>query len=100
MFRGLRERVQALRDHHADTLDQLCEFIQGNGGSTTLAAMHALFPRLRGPVDQFLALGETVAHLSWLRFNQRVCRTLDEQGVYQFEVAGAKDQQTTGICCG
>jgi glyoxylase-like metal-dependent hydrolase (beta-lactamase superfamily II) len=100
VFRGLRERVQALRDHHADTLDQLCEFIQGNGGSTTLAAMHTLFPRLRGPVDQFLALGETVAHLSWLRFNQRVCRTLDEQGVYQFEVAGAKEEQNTGIRCG
>jgi glyoxylase-like metal-dependent hydrolase (beta-lactamase superfamily II) len=113
VFRGLRERVQALRDHHAEQLDQLCDFIQGNGASTTLAAMHTLFPRLRGPVDRFLALGETVAHLSWLRFNQRLRRTLDDQGVYQFEVAGAgasasgtppmggvKDEQNTGIRCG
>lgn len=108
VFRGLSERVQALRDHHAGQLDQLCAFIEGNGGSNTLAAMQTLFPRLRGPIDRFLALGETVAHLSWLRFNRRIRRTLDDAGVYQFQVTrpdapGAavthhtKDEQDRGI---
>lgn len=107
VFRGLRRRVQALRDHHAEQLDALCTFIEGNDGSTTLAAMRVLFPRLSGPVDQFLALGETVAHLSWLRFNRRISRRLDQAGVYRFHLAGADaaaqpewtEEQETGIRC-
>jgi glyoxylase-like metal-dependent hydrolase (beta-lactamase superfamily II) len=103
VFRGLRERVQALREHHALQLDQLGEFLRAHPGSTTFAAMQTLFPRLRGPVDRYLALGETVAHLSWLRFNGRAQRTLDEHGVHRFDVSGAEatgaaqDQHNMGI---
>lgn len=72
VFRGVRERVAQLREHHATTLDALRRFAATGG--TAVAAMHQLFPRLRNPVDQLLALGETLAHLAWLRGRDEIVR--------------------------
>lgn len=85
VFRGLHARTQELRAHHQQQLDQLLEHIDTVGGCTAYEAMQSLFPRLRGPVDDMLGLGETIAHLSWLRYSGALRRVLDEDGAYRFE---------------
>lgn len=96
VFRGVHARVQSLRDHHAKQLEQLTTFIARQPGCTALEAMEALFTKLRSAVDRFLALGETIAHLSWLRFNGRIERRLDAQGVYRFDLAVARGAGEVG----
>ena len=87
VFRGVHRRTRMLRWHHRRTLDRLAErLMQGRaeGGCTAAQAMAALYPRLRGPMDEILALGETLAHLHWLMGQSRVTRWLDAEGVYRY----------------
>lgn len=72
VFRGVRERAAQLRAHHGATLDQLREFARTGGSAAE--AMRVLFPHLRRPVDHMLALGETLAHLAWLRERGEIVR--------------------------
>lgn len=89
VFRGLHARTQELREHHEHQFVLLRAYLTGHASCTAFEAMLCLFPRLRGPVDDMLALGETVAHLSWLRYEGVLRRVLDEDGVYRFALADA-----------
>ena len=84
VFRGLHARTQELREHHGQQFDQLREHLAEHGSCSAFDAMLSLFPRLRSPVDDMLALGETIAHLSWLRYSGVLRRVLDEDGIYRF----------------
>ena len=57
------------------------------GALTAFEAMGRLYPALRWPVDDLLALGETIAHLSWLRYAGQVQRVLDDDGIHRFRLA-------------
>lgn len=87
VFRGLRRRVQQLRDHHSQQFDLLREFVRSAGRCTAFEAMGKLFPRLLGAGDDMLAIGETIAHLSWLRYRGELSRVLDDDGIYRFSAA-------------
>lgn len=89
VFRGLHARTQELREHHQQQFDMLREYLAEHQACTAFEAMLCLFPRLRGPVDDMLALGETIAHLSWLRYAGVLRRVLDEDGMYRFRLADA-----------
>ena len=97
VFRGLHLRTRELSEHHHQKLNALRGHLRELGHATAFAAMQKLFPRRRGAVDDLLALGETIAHLSWLRHAGEVLRQLDADGVYQFEltveVAGGDQSQ-------
>ncbi|NML16705.1 MBL fold metallo-hydrolase [Azohydromonas sp. G-1-1-14] len=84
VFRGLHARTRELRDHHERQFDRLRGLVREQGACTAHEAMLALFPRLRGPVDDMLALGEATAHLSWLRHAGELVRVLDPDGIYRF----------------
>ena len=88
-FRGLHVRVQELRAHHQRQFDALRAFIARQGEASAYEAMLALFPRLKHPADEMLALGETVAHLAWLRESGSLSRRLDETGVQRWSVVDA-----------
>ncbi len=90
VFRGLHPRTQELRVHHEQQFDMLRAHLAEHGACTAFEAMLCLFPRLRGPVDDMLALGETIAHLSWLRYDGVLRRVLDEDAVYRFRLAAAE----------
>lgn len=85
-FYGLATRARELQDHHRQVLDKLEGFCREAPGSSTLELTRRLFTRRRSPIDELLALSETLAHLSYLRFEERVARELDG-GVYRFSVA-------------
>lgn len=84
VYRGLRARVQELRDHHAEELELLHSFIGANKNCTAFEAMQSMFPHLRSSIDIMLGLGEAIAHLSWLRYRGAIQRILDDDGVYRF----------------
>ena len=89
VFRGLHARTQELREHHAHQFVLLRAHLTEHASCSAFDAMHCMFPRLRGPVDDMLALGETIAHLSWLRYEGVLRRVLDDDGVYRFALADA-----------
>lgn len=87
VFRGLHARVQELRAHHQQQFDLLCQTLAQHGPSTALALMQVQFPKRRHAADDLMAMGETIAHLSWLRHVGRVQRVLDEDGCHRFALA-------------
>lgn len=87
VFRGLHARTVELREHHEQQFRVLRAHIAEHGPCTAFEAMLRLFPRLRHPMGDMLALGETIAHLSWLRYAGELRRVLDEDGVYRFAPA-------------
>ncbi len=91
VFRGLHARTQELREHHQHQFVLLRAHLQAHTVCSAFEAMLCLFPRLRGPVDDMLALGESIAHLSWMRHEGELRRVLDKDGVYRFRLGNALD---------
>jgi glyoxylase-like metal-dependent hydrolase (beta-lactamase superfamily II) len=89
-FRGLHARTQELREHHEKQCELLRAYLETNNVCSAFEAMLCLFPKLRGPVDDMLALGESIAHLTWMRHEGVLRRVLDDDGVYRF---GLRDAQ-------
>lgn len=96
VFRGLHLRTRELAEHHYRKLDDLRGHLRALGRATTYEATQKLFPRRRGAIDDMLALGETIAHLSWLHHAGEATRTLDVDGVYRFEMAVDDGRPQTG----
>ena len=82
-FYGLHERISYLLQHHEDhmvALEQACI-----AGQTAVQLLPVLFKRQLDGSQLEMALGECVAHLNLLMVRQRMQRTLDDNGVYQYE---------------
>lgn len=87
VFRGLRPRVAELQAHHQHQFDLLLAALAGGVRLSAFEAMGVLFPRSLRPTEEMMAVGESLAHLAWLRYAGRLVRSLDEDGVYRFAVA-------------
>ena len=88
-FTGLHERIQQLKDHHADRLAEVLEACQAKpcSGADILPVM---FKRPLDLHQTTFAMGEAVAHLHRLWFAGQVRRERDAQGVWRF-IAEAPD---------
>lgn len=86
VFRGVHRRTREVHEHHQRKLDDARDQLRELGRASALDVMQRLFPRRRGPFDDILALGETLAHLSWLRHAGEIRRQLDDDGVERFEM--------------
>ncbi|MEY3573122.1 MAG: hypothetical protein RJA77_1037 [Pseudomonadota bacterium] len=64
-FKGLHARLQFLYAHHEQALRETRQACEGEGADA-VSVMRVLFPRIRSSIDQFLALGEAMAHLNYL----------------------------------
>jgi hypothetical protein len=64
-FKGLHARLQFLYAHHQQALEQTRQSCVEEGADAA-SVMRVLFPRIRSPIDQFLGLGEALAHLNFL----------------------------------
>lgn len=93
VFRGLHARVRQLRAHHGRQFEELRRAVAARGECTAFEAMSELFPHLRSAADDGLALGETVAHLSWLRYRGVLERRLESDGAHRYRVAAAATNQ-------
>lgn len=88
VFRGLQPRVAELRAHHRQQFALLVAALAERQRLSAFEAMQVLFARPLSPAEDMMALGETVAHLSWLRYAGEIVRVLDEDGVCRFAATG------------
>ena len=99
VFTGLQLRTQELREHHAQQFDTMVDLLQQRGELTAAQVMEAIFPKLRNPIDQLLAVGEVVAHLHWLVHAGRARRRLDDAAqVYRFAAGAAEGDKPLFGC--
>ena len=79
--------------------DTMVDLLQQQGEMTAAQVMEAIFPKLRNPIDQLLAVGEVVAHLHWLMQAGRAQRRFDAAAkVYRFAAgAAAGDKPLFGV---
>lgn len=98
VFRNLHERVQQLRDHHDRQFDSLRRLASETQAFTAFRAMRWLFPQELAGTQMLLALGETIAHLTWLTRHAEFRRDLhDRVHVYsrasQADTASAQSRE-------
>lgn len=82
-FYGVRERLRELISHHEDrmlAIEEHCVTKPANAREL----LPVLFNRKLDPRQMMMALGEAIAHTHLLVQRNRLQRTLDTNGVYQF----------------
>lgn len=84
-FRGLRTRIKALHEHHAERLAALAD--HARRPTTAAEALPVLFHRELDEHTLFFAMGEAIAHLNHLWHDGRLTREQDATGVYRFAAA-------------
>lgn len=82
-FYGLHNRIDALKSHHMDRLDDALEACATS--VTAAIATTVLFPRALNEHQYFFALGETLAHLNYLWHAGQITRSESESGAYVFQ---------------
>jgi glyoxylase-like metal-dependent hydrolase (beta-lactamase superfamily II) len=85
-FRGARERVQQLHDHHRDRLQDVMEAC-ASGPKSAADVLPVLFKRALDLHQTTFAMGESVAHLHALWFEGRLQRVRGADGVWRFQLA-------------
>ncbi len=82
-FRGAHARVAELEAHHRDRLGEL-EAACNEGPRSANDLVEVLFKRKLDVHQLFFALGETIAHLHYLRYAGRLERHMGADGVARF----------------
>ncbi|MBT5239322.1 MAG: MBL fold metallo-hydrolase [Rhodospirillaceae bacterium] len=82
-FYGLHDRIDALKSHHMDRLDDA--FTACVDPTTAADATTVLFPRALDDHQYFFALGETLAHLNYLWCDEQVSREETASGTFVFQ---------------
>jgi glyoxylase-like metal-dependent hydrolase (beta-lactamase superfamily II) len=83
VFRGLHGRVQALRAHHRERLEELLAACRQP--RTAADMLPVLFRRKLDLSGTFFAMGESIAHLNHLWHRGRLSRSRGADGVYRFQ---------------
>lgn len=86
VFYGLHERLDQIREHHEQQFDFLKSHLQQVGRASAAELVPVLFPKLRGPVDRLMALGETMAHLNLLYLTGELSRQSLEGKIVYFSL--------------
>lgn len=71
-FFGGTKRIDEIKQHHHDRLENLLEEL--SAGLTVFEACKKLFPKINNVHDFRFAIGETLAHLEYLRYNDECKR--------------------------
>jgi glyoxylase-like metal-dependent hydrolase (beta-lactamase superfamily II) len=85
-FTGLHERVQQLKDHHRDRLQEVIDACSTRPCSA-MDIIPVMFTRALDLHQMTFAMGEAVAHLHRLWYTGELSRTLGEDGIYRFDTA-------------
>jgi glyoxylase-like metal-dependent hydrolase (beta-lactamase superfamily II) len=84
-FRGLRERVAQLKEHHRLRLDELHEACESPKAAADV--LDTLFRRKLDTHQLLFAMGEAMAHLHWLEREGRLKRAVGSDGVVRYTQA-------------
>ncbi len=81
-FYGLRERVAALKHHHAVRLDELLDAC--GTPRTGAQVMPVIFKRELDAQQTLFAMGETLSHINYLHQRGRLARLRGDDGIYRY----------------
>lgn len=87
VFYGLRERTDEIVAHHMQQFDLVREYLARHQQASAAEIMRLLFTKLRSPVDQMMALGETIAHLNWMHQAGQLQRTRGDNNIDYFSLS-------------
>lgn len=89
-YRGLQTRARQLRAHHEQQFATLLELCQG-APLTAHEAAQQLFARraLTRPMEEMMAVGECLAHLTWLARRGQMSVQPDAQGQLRYQTRSA-----------
>ena len=82
-FTGLHRRIEQLHDHHRDRLAEVMAACRVKSCSAA-DIVQVLFPRTLDLHQTTFAMGESIAHLHALWFEERLSRTRGDDGVLRF----------------
>lgn len=83
-YRNVHQRVDQLKQHHEERCDVILNACTES--LTAIDIMRVMFShRKLSPIDEIMALGETVAHINLLLIREELSRTIDENGLYRFK---------------
>ncbi|WP_336973928.1 MBL fold metallo-hydrolase [Alcaligenes sp. PF14] len=82
-FRGMHERIRQQQEHHAERLEEVLEACAQP--CTAADILPVLFHRKLDSHQMTFAMGEAIAHLHALYFDDRLRREMGEDGVYRFQ---------------
>ena len=81
-FRGLRERIAALKAHHAARLDEL--LVACAKPHTGAQMMPVIFKRALDAQQMLFAMGETLSHINYLHCRGQLLRAQGDDGIYRY----------------
>ena len=84
-FQGLHERVQQLQDHHRDRLEEILDAAQ-EAPLCAADVLPIMFKRKLDSHQLTFAMGEALAHLHLLWFDERLERIRDGDGIHKFRL--------------
>lgn len=82
-FTGLQERIQQLKDHHRDRLQEVVDACRERPCSA-MDIIPVMFTRALDLHQMTFAMGEAVAHLHRLWYLGELGRALGQDGIYRF----------------
>lgn len=81
-FRGLRERIEQLEEHHRQRCEDLLEACETP--QSAFEVVPTLFLRELDTHQLFFAMGEAMAHLHYLSYRGALKREVDAEGVIRY----------------
>ncbi|MCE9640453.1 MAG: MBL fold metallo-hydrolase [Betaproteobacteria bacterium] len=81
-FRGLRERVASLKEHHVARLDEL--LVACARPHTGAQMMPVIFKRALDAQQTLFAMGETLSHINFLHSRGQLQRARGDDGIYRY----------------
>jgi len=84
-FRGVRERIAQLKEHHRLRLDEVVEACVSPKSAADI--IPTLFRRPLDTIQMYFAMGESMAHLHFLHADGRLERRIGADGVFRYALA-------------
>jgi glyoxylase-like metal-dependent hydrolase (beta-lactamase superfamily II) len=86
-FRGLRERIEQLEEHHSQHFEELVEACEQP--LSAFEAIPTLFQRELDTHQLFFAMGEAMAHLHCMFYRGALKRQAGADGILRYQQGGA-----------
>jgi glyoxylase-like metal-dependent hydrolase (beta-lactamase superfamily II) len=81
-FRGIKQRIAQLQEHHAQRCEELLTAIDQSVCAAELLPI--LFARELDTHQTMFAMGEAIAHLNYLTYRHRLIKSIDNVGIMRF----------------
>lgn len=83
VFDHYQERIEQLKTHHQDRLQEMKEYLAETGGATSFQVCTHIFGSDLSIHNLRFALSETLAHLEYLRLNDELTR-VEQEGYWTY----------------